>query len=156
MLSIQSIPASLEYILLITLYTIHTIADVLKWVSKAPKAIRFKIREHRHNEQKKKDNSCWTKLHSDKNTETRVSDKVTGNQQAWNSNGHRAFYLYFTDFNLIKDSSDRALPHPVFTRNKLVVSFGPQWVNTAEWPSTECTWKIRKNISVLRNVPWGG
>lgn len=61
-----------------------------------------------------------------KNTETRVSRRVTGNQQGWNSNGHGAFHLYFTNFNLIKVSSDGALPHPVFKRNKFMVSFGPQ------------------------------
>lgn len=58
MLSIQSIPQSMEYILLNTLYTIHTTADVLKCVNKVLKPIHFKIREHKHNEQKKKDNSC--------------------------------------------------------------------------------------------------
>lgn len=61
-----------------------------------------------------------------KNIEARLSGKVTGNQQAFNSNGHRAFHLYFTKFSLIKVSSDRALPYPVFTRNKLVVSLSPQ------------------------------
>lgn len=65
MLSIQYIPGSLEYILLITLYTIHSIADVLKCVNKAPKVIHFKIRQYKHKKQKKKDNSGWTKLHSD-------------------------------------------------------------------------------------------
>lgn len=63
-----------------------------------------------------------------KNTETRLSGKVTGNQQAFNSNRHRAFHLYFTKFCLIKVSSDRVLPHPVLTRNKLVVSLSLQWV----------------------------
>lgn len=50
----QAIPASLQYIFLITLYTIHILADVLIQ-EQGSKSYPYQNWSTKHNEQKKKD-----------------------------------------------------------------------------------------------------
>lgn len=99
MLFTQTIPASLQYTFLITLYTIHILVDVLIQ-EQGSKRYPYQNWSAKHNKQKKKDNLI-------KNTQARASEKVTRNQLPWDSNGHRAFHLYFINFNLTKVSSDK-------------------------------------------------
>lgn len=63
-LFLKTIPASLQYILLITLYTIHILADVLIQ-EQGSKSYPFQNWRAKYNEQKKRDTLCWIKLHSD-------------------------------------------------------------------------------------------
>lgn len=59
MLFMQTIPASLQYTFLITLYTIHILADILIQ-EQGSKRYPFQHWSAKHNEQKKKDN-LWSK-----------------------------------------------------------------------------------------------
>lgn len=63
MLFMQTIPASLQYVLLITLYTIQISADVLIQ-EQGSKSYPFENWRAEHRNQKK-ETLCWIKLHSD-------------------------------------------------------------------------------------------
>lgn len=94
MLLMQIIPASLQYILLITLYTIHILADVLIQ-EVGSSSYPFQNWRVELNEQKKKDILCLIKLHSNqKHSSKSLWKKVSGNQLPRDTYGYRAFHLH--------------------------------------------------------------